>query len=234
MPQLYWLLTLEDSVVALFRNYPGDPALIAYLRHAIQGDMLSLATFISTFLSAARSLELQNVSTLDMLCRLALDCHYSSGRSPIGSIIPISQPVPLVFNTVLDATALLRTAHTLPQSQFHQLTNSASELLILLLSTIGDVSQIPTPLGIMFLQDMAEMTHASFRLPPTTRHVLDQFTFALHSAVGDDAARETQMMHTLQLTFGKGDAVSGTSSGKDIITPGLLLHNLVRMFLCGS
>ncbi|EKM61173.1 uncharacterized protein PHACADRAFT_134473 [Phanerochaete carnosa HHB-10118-sp] len=218
---------LSNSVLALFRNYPGDPALNAYLQYTIQDGILSLATFISTFLSAARSLELQNVSTLDMLCRLALECHYSSGMPPIGSVVSFTQPLPVVFSTVLDATALLRIAHTLPQTHLHQLTNSASELLILLLSTVGDVSQIPTPLGIMFLQDMAEMTPAGFRLSPATRHVLDQFTFALHNAIGDDAARETQMMHTLQLTFGKGDAVSGTSSGKDIITCGLLLHNLV-------
>ncbi|GJE87594.1 mediator complex subunit Med5-domain-containing protein [Phanerochaete sordida] len=218
---------LSNSVLALFSNYPGDPALIAYLRHAIQDGLLSLATFISTFLSAARSIELRNVSTLDTLCRLALDCHYASGMPPMGSIVSFTQSLPVVFSTVLDATALLRTAHDLPQTHLHQLTNTASELLILLLSTIGDVSQIPVPLGMMFLQDMVEMTHTGFRLTPTTRHVLDQFTFALHNSIGDDASNETQMVHTFQLSFGKADAVSGPSSGKDIITCGLLLHNMV-------
>jgi mediator of RNA polymerase II transcription subunit 5 len=214
--------------LALFRNYPGDPALQEYLRHAMRQGTLSLNVFISAFLSAARSLELQNVSTLDSLCRLALEQHYSSGLPPLGSVISFTQPLSSVLNTVRDAMELLRIAHTLVSSQIHRLTNSASELLILLISPIQDISQIP-PTQALRIFDEAHQLQQIPRLSHDVKQVLDGFVYNLTLIAGDErAAREAEMIHTLQLAMGKTDMGGANASGRDMVSCGLVLHHLVR------
>lgn len=133
-----------DSVLVLYRFYPGDPDLQDYLKFAIQDGLLSIAVFVATLLQAARSPELHAPATLNTLCRVALDAHYSSGLPPVGSVVPYGESPITILGTVQDALALLRTAHSLPMSHFHQLTASASELLILLLSCVSDISQVST------------------------------------------------------------------------------------------
>ena len=61
--------------------------------------------------------------------------------------------------------------------------------------------------------------------------VLDTFVMSLTLLIGGDAkaTREAQMMHTIQLTLGKGD-ILGPSSDTDTITLGLLLNYMVRIF----
>ncbi|OBZ79167.1 Mediator of RNA polymerase II transcription subunit 5 [Grifola frondosa] len=216
-----------NSVLILFRNYPGEPALQNYLRFAIQDGVLSLPTFVTTFLSAARSPDLHNSATLDMLCRVVLDYHYASGMPAIGSIVPYSESTIEVLGAVQDAMALLRTAHSLPMSHFHQLTTSASELLILLLSCVTDVSQISTAQAMVHFADANDMLQV-LRLSPGVRQVLETFVLSLSLLLGDDAkaAREAQMMHTLQLALGKG-SILGPGSESDIVTCGLLtLHQI--------
>jgi len=135
---------LSNSVLVLYRSYPGDPDLQDYLKFAIQDGLLSVAIFTATLLQAARSPELHAPTTLDTLCRLALDAHYSSGLPPVGSVVSYGESPITVLGTVQDALALLRTAHSLPMSPYHQLTTSASELVILLLSCVSDISQFST------------------------------------------------------------------------------------------
>ena len=214
-------------MLVLFRSYPGDHELQVYLKTAVRDGTLSLATFVSTFLSAARSRELHNTATLDLLCKAILECHYSSGIPPIGSVVSFGEPAVVTLGTVHDAMALLRTAYSLPSSQFHQLTASASELLILLLSTITEFSQVSTGQAMMHFADASDMLQL-LRLTPDVRHVLENFVLSLSLLLGDDAkaAREAQMMHTLQLALSKGD-IAGSNSDSDIITCSLLLHNLV-------
>jgi len=97
--------------------------------------------FVATLLQAARSPELHTSATLDMLCRVALDAHYASGLPPIGSVVSYNESPVVVLEIIRDALALLRTAHSIPISHFHRLTTSASELTILLLSCITDMTQ---------------------------------------------------------------------------------------------
>lgn len=92
--------------------------------------MISLAVFIATLLQAARSPELHNAATLDMLCRIALDAHFSSGQPPVGSVVAFDESPIVVLGVVQDALGLLEIAHSLPVSHFHQLTTSSSELVI--------------------------------------------------------------------------------------------------------
>lgn len=194
--------------------------------------MLSVAVFVATLLQAARSPELHNPATLDMLCRIALDSHYSSGLPPIGSVVPYSESPIVILGTVQDGLAFLRTAHLLPTTHFHQLTTSASELVILLLSCVTDISQISTAQAMVHFADANDMLQ-NFRLSPDVRQVLETFVISLSLLIGDDAkvAREAQMMQSIQLALGKGD-ILGPSSNSDIITFSLVLQHLVRSSFC--
>ncbi|OCH95796.1 hypothetical protein OBBRIDRAFT_745014 [Obba rivulosa] len=218
---------ISNSVLMLFRNYPGDPTLQGYLTHAIQDGLVSLPIFVSTFLSASRSPDLRNSATLDMLCRVALDCHYATGLSAMGSLVPYSHTPAEILVSVQDAMALLRTAYSLPTAHFHQLTTSGSELLILLVSCVLDVSQISTAQAMVYVADAADMI-SMFRLMPGVRQVLENLMMSMSLLLGDDAKvmREAQMMHTLQLALGKRD-ILGSNSDSDMITLSLVLNCLL-------
>ncbi|KAF8078549.1 mediator complex subunit Med5-domain-containing protein [Lyophyllum atratum] len=227
---------LSNSVLVLYRSYPGDPDLQEYLKHAIRDSSLSIATFVATLLQAARSPELHAPATLDTLCRVALDAHYSSGLPPIGSVILYDESPITVLGIVQDALALLRTAHSLPLSHFHQLTTSTSELVIVLLSCVSDISQVSTAQAMVHFADANDLLQ-NFQLSPDVRQVLETFVLSLSLLIGDDAkaAREAQLMHTIQLALGKGN-LHGPSSDTDIVTFSLVLHHLVsyRAHECGS
>lgn len=215
-----------DSVLFLFRDYPGDPTLQVYLKQAIHDGLISLPKFVSTFLSAAKSTNLHHAATLDMLCRVALDAHYASGMPPLGSIVPYGEQINDLLATVFNSLALLRTAHALPISHFHQLTTSASELLILLLPFATDVSQMPPQLVRPCYEEVNAMLQV-LRLAPAVRQDLDSFAFSLSLLLPDtQVAREAQMMHTV-LSIGRGD-LTGPGSDTDLVTCSLVLNGLVR------
>ncbi|PCH33791.1 hypothetical protein WOLCODRAFT_129982 [Wolfiporia cocos MD-104 SS10] len=215
---------ISNSVLVLFRNYPGDPALQGYLKRAIQDGLLSLPRFIATFLSAARSPDLHTPATLDMLCRVALDAHYATGLSnPIGSIVAYTVSTTELLATVQDSMALLRVAYSLPMSHFHQLTTSTSELLALLLSCITDVTQIPTNEAVVFLAEANDLMHV-LHLPPFVKQELETFVLSLGLLLGDDGkAAQAQMMRSLQVA----NDLLGPGSDTDIISCSLLLQSLV-------
>lgn len=176
---------------------------------------------------AAQSLDLRNAATLDMLCRVALDAHYASGRPPFGSVIELGETSLNILTTIQEGLGLLRTAHSLPISPFHQLTTSASELLLLLLSCYSDLSQISHAQAMLYLADASDILQ-NFRLSADVRQGLEGFALTMSIHIGDDtrAARDAQMIHSIQATVGKGDILGATSSN-DIVTCSLLLHYLV-------
>lgn len=218
---------ISNTILELYRLYPADPTLREYLQLALSDKILSNAVFVSTFIRAARDPELQNGTTLDMLCRLALNAHYTSGLSPTESIIPLADSQVSVLSKVQDALALLRIAHSLPPSNFHHLVLSASELAILLLSCVTDMSQVTAAQAMIYLGDANDVLH-SLRLSPELRQVLEGFVLSLSLLMGDDAkaVRDAQMLHTMQLTMGKND-VLGANVETDTITCGLLLQSLM-------
>lgn len=199
-----------------------------YLTYAIEKGMISVPVFVTTFLQATRSPELHNVATLDMLCRIALTAHYSSGMPPIGSVVSYTESPIVILETVQDALALLRTAYSLNMSRSqNHLVSSTSELVILLLSCVTDMSQVSTTQAMVYFADTNDMLQ-TLRLSPDVRQVLETFVMSLSLLIGDDAkaAREAQMMHNFQLALGKSD-IQGPSSDADTVTCGLLLHHLV-------
>lgn len=217
-----------DSVLVMFRSYPGDPNLQDYLKLAINDGLIPVSTFVSTLLQAARSSELHIPATLDTLIRTALDAHYTSGRAPIGSVVPLDQPAPAVFRTIQDALALLRTAYALPMSHFHQLPTSAAELVILLLACVTDLHSVPNAQAVVLYDEMMETLGMCRLLGAAVVGVLDTFMVSLSLLIGDDvkAAREAQMMRTTQFAQGKGD-MWGPSSETDVVSGGLLLNYMV-------
>lgn len=200
------------------------------MKYAIDSGMLSLATYVTTFLQAARSPDLHTVSTLDLLCRVALEAHYASGMTAIGSIVSYAETPAAVLNKIHDALALLRTAYTLPISHFHQpVTASASQLLVFLLSCVSDLSQISNTQAAMHYADANDLLMTNYNLASDVRQMLESFVIALSISMGDDvkAAREAQMIQSMQLSTGKTDV---QSSDTDTVTFSLLFHQWVGVF----
>ncbi|KAJ3985681.1 hypothetical protein F5890DRAFT_1572792 [Lentinula detonsa] len=215
--------SISNSILVLYRSYPGDPALHEYLKYALKNGMISLAVFVATLLQAARNPELHNAATLDMLCRIALDAHFSSGQP----LVAFDESPIVILGVVQDALSLLEIAHTLPVSHFHQLTTSSSELLILLLSYNPDMTQISISQAAVHYQTTNDLL-LNFQLLPGLKEVLEHFERQLRKLMGDDAklAREAQMMHTMQLTIGRGDVV-GSSSNTDLVSLSLIFHTFI-------
>lgn len=187
---------------------------------------MSTPDFVATFLRAARSSQLQNGSTLDVLCRITLDAHYASGMPPFGSLLPSTSSQTPILAVVNDVLAFLRQAHSLPPSGFHTLSTSASELITLILPRVPDVLQMSTTQAMICFGDANDLLH-SVRLSPEVRQVLETFVVSLSLLIGDDAkaAREAQIIHT-QLALGKNDML-GSNLEADFISCGLLLQSLV-------
>ncbi|KAJ7103448.1 mediator complex subunit Med5-domain-containing protein [Mycena belliarum] len=217
---------LSNSVLVLYRSFPGDPDLQEYLKIALQTGLLTIAVFVSTFLQASRSTELHAPATLDMLCRVALDAHYSSGLPSMSAVLSYSDTPMALSNTLQDALALLRVAHELPMSHFHQLTTSASELVILLFSC-ADMSQMPPSQAMIILGDVGSMiSHNS--ISQDVRQVLESFALSLGLLMGDDAksAPEAHLMHSFQVALGKSD-IFRSDSKTDTVSFSLSLSYLV-------
>ncbi|KAF9242868.1 hypothetical protein BU15DRAFT_86664 [Melanogaster broomeanus] len=200
-----------DAVISLCNVYVADLTLQSYLRHALSDGLVSTSDIVGAFLHAASSSQLQDASTLDMLCRVALDAHYASGLPPLGSLTA-------VLATVHEALDFLRQAYSLSSSSFHRVTTSASELVALLLSCVTDFSQISTAQAMIYFGDTNDLLHS----------VLETFALSLSLLIGDDAkaAREAQMIHSMQLALGRSDML-GSNPEADSIICGLLLQSLI-------
>jgi len=217
-----------DSILILFGSYPGEPTLGRYLRIAIEQQVLSIPTFVTTFLQAARSATFHSPTTLDILCKVVLDAHDASDSPALGSILLAKMPPLSIFATIHDAVVLLKTAFTFPTSSFHELTTSASELLILLISCASDFSQLTTGQAMNYWNDITELQQMP--LEPHVRQVLDNFTFSLSLVLGDDAKinREAQMMHSIQMSLGNKTDSLAPASEYETTTFCLFFDNLVR------
>lgn len=221
----------SDSVISLFRSYPGHVGLQGYLEYAICEGTLNVAVYTSVFLQAARSPELQEAATLELLCRITLDAHYSSGlASPIGSVVSYAESPIVVLGMIHDALSLLRTAYSLPASHSRQLVSSAGELVILLLACVTDTSQISIAQATINWSDVNDVLHNyNLRLSTNVRQGLETFAMTLSLICGDNAkvVREAQLFQSM-LAMTKSD-IAGSTAGTDSITCSLLLHNLVSL-----
>ncbi|THH04163.1 hypothetical protein EW145_g5729 [Phellinidium pouzarii] len=229
LPDFEFKCELSKSVLELFGLYPAELLLYSYLKYALHNyDLLSLPVFVSTFVESAKSPNLHDASTLDMLCRLIQEEHYSSGLPPEQSLLSIHNSMTSrVLEIVHGSLSLLRVSYTLPSSPFHDLTSSASQLVMLVLSCVGDMSSVSTAQAMMHYAEVLEILQTS-QLNNEMRSVLETFALSLNMILGDDAkmAQEAQLMQTLQLSLGKGD-ILGPNSHSDLVTCSLLLRHFV-------
>lgn len=218
---------ISETTLKLCGTYDADPALQSYLKEALCSGLLPISVFVANFLQVANSSEIHSASTLDRLCRLALDAHYASNLPPFGSLLSLTAPQSTVLSTVHDALVFLRNAYSFPQSKFHRLSASASELVTLLLSCTTNIPHIPTAQAMMYLGEANDILH-TIRLSSGVRQALETFALSLSLLIGDDAKaeREAQLIHTMQLGLGRND-VLGSNTEADTVTCSLLLQSLV-------
>lgn len=219
--------SMLDSILILFTSTPGDLSLQRYVEVALQDGLLTLGVFIPHFLLAAKSTQFQDVSTLDNLCRLIQNHHFASGLSPSSSLTRPDAPFMEVSRTVVDGLGFLRIAYNMPPSPYHALTSSASQLIMLLLSCIGDVSQHP-PSDLLYLYTMSLSTIRDMQLEQDLRSMLENLVLSLSMCIGDDTkiAQQSQVMQAIQAPYyGRTDAVP--SSQSDITSCSLLLRHMV-------
>ncbi|EIW86647.1 hypothetical protein CONPUDRAFT_141107, partial [Coniophora puteana RWD-64-598 SS2] len=216
-----------DSVLALLINYPAEPTLETYLREAVNSALVSRPVFAAAFLQGARSPELHDPTTLDHLCSIVLESHYASGLPPLGSLVSLTDPQPVNIATVQDVLSLYRFSQTVPPSAFHRLPAHATELAVLMLSCVNDVSELSTAQAMVYYGELNEILH-SCRPPTDLREALDTYGMSLSLLIGDDAkaAREAQMMHSMQLSLVKEDAVDSKTES-NVVPCGMLLQHLV-------
>lgn len=203
-------------------SYPADSDLRAFLKASLDDGIVPLPIFVSTFLRwASQSPDLRDPTTLDLLCRLALDTHYANpSTTPIGSIVATSDPPVIVLGSIHDSLTLLRSALSSPISRFHQLSTSAAGLVVLLLSCLRDMSQI-TNGQVMLTFAVATDIMPNIRLQPEVRQVIENFVISSSLVIGD----ETKAARDVMLQYGKADPFN---SSPDIVTFGLTFHYLVR------
>ncbi|KAI6047573.1 mediator complex subunit Med5-domain-containing protein [Pisolithus marmoratus] len=218
---------ISETILKLCGTYDADPVLQSYLKEALSSGLLPISVFVASFLQVASSSETHSASTLDRLCRLALDAHYASNLPPIGSLLLLTTPQSNILSTVHDALVFLRNAYSFPPSKFHRLSASASELATLLLSCTINIPHIPTTQAMLYLGEANDILH-TVRLCSSVRQALETFALSLSLLIGDDAKaeREAQLIHTMQLGLGRND-VLGSNTEADTVTCSLLLHSLV-------
>lgn len=223
---------ITDSVLILFSSYPGHPTLQAYLTSAIQDGLVSLSTFMTTFLQAARSPDLHEPSTLDVLCRIAMEAHFSSGGpSSPNQLTAFATSPDALFATIRDALVLLKMTYQLPIPHFHRLFASVENLVMLLLNsvTVHDISTCSSAQAMASREEAREVLETIYSLTHNIRSVIEGFMISIgHRTEGDNSTvREVQMLQNTQSSLGKGD-ILGTGSETDTVSCCLLLSHLVR------
>jgi mediator of RNA polymerase II transcription subunit 5 len=212
-----------DSVLALYRHHPGDPALTAYLRQALETRLLLLPTFVATLFQAIRSPDLKKNSTIDSLYKLALEVHYTTGESLLSSHGSSKE----VIEVINDALAFFRDVSSSESSM--SLPPSASELMTLLLST-APLGQMSSAQSITVFSTANELLQSPtiFLLQPV-RRALENFVLSLSFVIGNDSktAHRTQMMQFTQAPSSKRDSNASTPD-KENISCGLLLNSMVN------
>ncbi|KAI0080109.1 hypothetical protein K474DRAFT_395481 [Panus rudis PR-1116 ss-1] len=216
---------MAHSVLALLHDHPGDSALRDYLKTAIQEGELPLYVFLAVFFESIQTMAIQDADTLHMLCRVVLECHYASGKLPEESILSNNYAGAEPANLIQGALTLTRFANTAAISPFHHLHTSSSELLILVLSSVRDYTQI-APSQVIAIFNSATNVLSDLHLPTDVRQVLE--TLVLHLMQVSNDGRLSHDTHTLQSQrLGSNGDISVPAPETDIASCGLVLQSLV-------
>lgn len=223
---------LCSFILSTFYQYPLDPLLYSYLKHAISTEELSLSTPTTMFLELSSTPTALEPSTSNAICDLILlllNNHLSSGLSR-GAILlgPDYATDQKTVNSLRGVLDLLRMAYKVSTFPFHPLVHSASRLAIHIAPCITELLPVATTDAINIIGMINELFH-SYQLDPELQPWLENITMSLSVIYGDDfrLTQETQLMRSKQSTLGKGD-VLGPNSDSDLISCSLLLRQLVN------
>lgn len=214
--------------MVLFPQNPGDLSLQAYIEAALQDGLLTLRVFTGVFLQTAKSPSLQEVSTLDNLCRLILNHHYASGLSPNASFLRASDSTNDIMIIVQDGLALLRATPQIPPSPYHSLPTSAGQLTLLLIDCINDLSQVTNQHVVVTYAAVLDVLN-NVTLDGDIRSALENLVLSLNLLISEDnkMAHEVQVMQTMQVSLGGRTDATGSSTPTDLASCSFLLRNLV-------
>ncbi|KAF8585572.1 hypothetical protein K439DRAFT_1409940 [Ramaria rubella] len=222
--------TICDTILLLLCSFHGDTTLREYLRSAITDHGLPIRVWhlLPAFLRSIRASDRHHdASTLDMICRLILNLHYETQGPPLGSLIPFSELPSELLNTISDSLYFLRLSYEFSASPFHHLTASASELSILILSCVGDISEVSATQATVLLSVVHDVLQV-VALEDNVRQALESFLLSLSMLPGDGTkqAEEAEMFASFQLTPGKSET-AGPNPSLDLLTGSLILGRLV-------
>lgn len=217
-----------ETVISLLGSFHGNRDLREYLRFSVIDTVIpvQLHQLLAVFLRNARPPNIHDPSTLDMICRLILTLHYDSSLPPGGSLIPFSISPTQLLSIISDALSLLRLSYEFTVSPFHQLSSSASELVNLLLTCVGDISNASTTQVSILLSQVHELLQVN-PLEPGIRHALDSFLLVLSLAFGDGSRQveEAEIFSNFQLTP-RPDS-NDPNPSLDLLTGAMIMNRLV-------
>ncbi len=216
------------SVLMLFEYYPGDAVLQAYLKEAIQNRLVSLPTFTSTFLLAARSRALREPGTLNLLCKTIQDAHLWSDPSAAPATLLPDDP-DLALGTVRDALELLRATYDpmLPAHHFQRIVGPVGDLVLSLTNPTPNFVSASSALALECIQSIKDILLHTFVLDQNLRQPLENLALSLSLFLGEHSGLTSRgSAYRARSSLGQVD-ILGPGLENDITTCSLLLFQLV-------
>ncbi len=212
----------------LFEYYPGDAVLQAYLKEAIQHGLVSLPTFTSTFLLAARSRTLREPGTLNLLCKTIQEAHlFSDPSATPGTLLP--EDPDLALGTIRDALELLRVTYDplLPAHHFQRIVRPVGNLVLSLTNPTPNFVNASGALALECIQIIKDILLHTFALDQNLRQPLENLALSLSLFLGENADLTSRgSAPRIRSSLGQVD-ILGPGLENDIATCGLLLFQLV-------
>lgn len=219
----------------LFEYYPGDAVLQAYLKEAIQNRLVSLPTFTSTFLLAARSRALREPGTLNLLCKTIHEAHLWSDPSAAPATLLPEDP-DLALGTVRDALELLRATYDpmLPAHHFQRVVGPVGNLVLSLINPTPNFVSASGALALECIQSIKDILLHTFALDQNLRQPLENLALSLSLFLGENSGLTSRgSTYRTRSSLGQVD-ILGPGLENDITTCSLLLFQLVSWLSGGT
>jgi hypothetical protein len=212
----------------LFEYYPGDAVLQAYLKEAIQRRLVSLPTFTTTFLLAARSRALREPATLSLLCKTIQEASLWLDPSAASRTLLPEDP-DLALGTIRDALELLRSTYgpLLPPHHFQRIVAPVGNLVMLLIYPTPNFPNVSGALALECIQSIKDVLHNAFGLDDTLRQPLENLALSLSLFMGEITGLTSRgSVPSTRSSLGQVD-ILGPGFENDITACSLLLFHLV-------
>ncbi|KAH8988871.1 hypothetical protein EDB92DRAFT_2089586 [Lactarius akahatsu] len=219
---------ISSSVLMLFEYYPGDAVLQAYLKEAIQNRLVSLPTFTSTFLLAARSRALREPGTLNLLCKTIQEAHLWLDPSAAPATLFPEDP-DLALGTVRDALELLRATydHMLPAHHFQRVVGPVGNLVLSLINPTPNFVSASGALALECIQSIKDILLHTFALDQNLRQPLENLALSLSLFLGENPGLTSRgSAYRTRSSLGQID-ILGPGLENDITTCSLLFFQLI-------